>query len=182
MPSKLCAAVRLQPRLRGDSRVNGTAMMAAQLARALALATPALLLGGAYISQYVFGLPPCEMCWWQRYGHFVALVFALAAWLKPGAAWLTGLAGLAIAASGLIGGYHAGVEYGWWQGLTACAAPATAGGGDPLEAIMNAPMVRCDVAPWSLFGVSLAGWNFLFSIAAALGIAFLILRNKESRA
>ena len=28
---------------------------------------------------------------------------------------------------------------------------------------MNAPLVRCDVAPWSLWGISLAGWNFLFS-------------------
>jgi disulfide bond formation protein DsbB len=182
MPSRPCAALRQRLRSHGGHRVNGAALMSARLARALALATPALLLGGAYISQYVFGLPPCEMCWWQRYGHFVALVFALAAWLKPGAAWLTALAGLGIAASGLIGGFHAGVEYGWWQGLTACSAPATSGGGDPLEAIMNAPMVRCDVAPWSLFGVSLAGWNFLFSCAAALGIAFLLVRKQEPSA
>ncbi len=154
--------------------------MAGRLARVLALATPALLLGGAYISQYVFGLAPCEMCWWQRYGHFAALAIALAAWLRPGAGWLTGLAGLAIAAAGLIGLFHAGVEYGWWQGLTACSAPATAGGGDPLEAIMNAPLVRCDVAPWSLLGVSLAGWNFLFSTAAALAIGFLLLRNQRA--
>jgi hypothetical protein len=28
---------------------------------------------------------------------------------------LVRLAALAIAISGLIGGYHAGVEYGWWQ-------------------------------------------------------------------
>lgn len=148
--------------------------VAAKLARVLALATPAALLGGAYISQYVFGLAPCEMCWWQRYGHFAALGIALVAWARPGAAWLTGLAGLAIGLAGLIGAFHAGVEYGWWQGLTTCSAPATAGGGDPLEAIMNAPLVRCDVAPWDLFGVSLAGWNFLFSSAAALGIGFLL--------
>ena len=133
--------------------------VAGRLARVLALATPALLLGGAYISQYVFGLAPCEMCWWQRYGHFAAL---------------------AIGAAGLIGLFHAGVEYGWWQGLTACSAPATAGGGDPLEAIMNAPLVRCDVAPWSLLGVSLAGWNFLFSTAAALAIGFLLLRKQRA--
>lgn len=33
-------------------------------ARALALVTPLALLGGAYVSQYGFGLFPCEMCWW----------------------------------------------------------------------------------------------------------------------
>ena len=110
-----------------------------------------------------------------------ALAIALAAWLRPGAGWLTGLAGLAIAAAGLIGLFHAGVEYGWWQGLTACSAPATAGGGDPLEAIMNAPLVRCDVAPWTLFGVSLAGWNFLFSLAGALTVAMLLTKDAKGQ-
>ena len=148
---------------------------ALRLARAIALLTPLVLLGGAYVSQYVFGLYPCEMCWWQRWPHFAALAFAAIAWARPpGAAWLWLAAG-AIALSGLIGGFHAGVEYGWWQGITACASTAAASG-DPLEAIMNAPLVRCDVAPWSLFGISLAGWNFLFSTAAALTIALLLRR------
>src|SRR3546814_2394794 len=31
------------------------------------------------------------------------------------------LAALAILVSGLIGGFHAGVEYGWWEGITRCA-------------------------------------------------------------
>lgn len=138
-------------------------------ARWLAFLTPAALLGGAYVSQYGFGLYPCEMCWWQRYPHFAALALAAFALLRPPARVAVTLAALAILASGLIGGFHAGVEYGWWEGLTACANNAAAGG-DPLEAIMNAPLVRCDVAPWSLFGISLAGWNFLFSTAAALAI------------
>ena len=68
--------------------------------------------------------------------------------------WIA-LAALAILASGLIGAFHAGVEYGWWEGLTACTSNI-AGGGDPLEAIMNAPLIRCDVAPWTLAGISLA--------------------------
>jgi disulfide bond formation protein DsbB len=142
-------------------------------ARILALAVPLALLGGAYVAQYAFGLPPCEMCWWQRYPHFAALAFALLAFLRPpGIAWVW-LAAIAILVSGLIGGFHAGVEYGWWQGLTACTSTELAGG-DPLAAIMNAPIVRCDVAPWSLAGISLAGWNFLVSLAAALAIARLL--------
>jgi disulfide bond formation protein DsbB len=39
-------------------------------AQRLALALPALLLAGAYVSEYGFGLYPCEMCWWQRWPHF----------------------------------------------------------------------------------------------------------------
>src|SRR3546814_5018381 len=48
------------------------------LANALALMAPAALLAGAYGFQYFAGLPPCEMCLWQRYPHFVAVALALA--------------------------------------------------------------------------------------------------------
>src|SRR3546814_14495327 len=74
---------------------------------------PAALLAGAYGFQYFAGLPPCEMCLWQRYPHFVAVALALAAALIAAAAaraWLIRLAAVAIAVSGLIGIYHAGVE------------------------------------------------------------------------
>jgi disulfide bond formation protein DsbB len=146
-------------------------------ARALALATPALLLGGAYLGQYGFGLFPCEMCWWQRYAHFAALALAMLAFAIPRSRAPVALAALAIGVSATIGAYHAGVEYQWWEGLTACTSTVSGKGGDPLDAIMNAPLVRCDVPQWTLFSVSLAGWNFLFSGAASLAIALLLLRR-----
>jgi disulfide bond formation protein DsbB len=150
-------------------------------ARALALATPIVLLGGAYLSQYGFGLVPCEMCWWQRYPHFAALALALLAFALPAlAAPLTALSGLAILASGLIGAFHAGVEYHWWQGPAACTATGLADGTDPLAAIMAAPIVRCDVPQWQLFGVSLAGWNFLISSAAALAVLLLLAQSQRA--
>jgi disulfide bond formation protein DsbB len=148
-----------------------------KLAQRLALGIPALLLAGAYLSQYGFGLYPCEMCWWQRWPHFAAIALALVSTVAaPKRAWIA-LAALAILVSGLIGAYHAGVEYGWWEGVTACANHAAAGGGDPLQAILDAPLVRCDEVPWSLFGISLAGWNFLVSAAAAAAIFVLLARK-----
>jgi disulfide bond formation protein DsbB len=148
----------------------------------LALLTPAALLGGAYISQYGFGLYPCEMCWWQRYAHFAALALAVLALMLRGNRVLVALAAVAIAASGLIGLFHAGVEYGWWKGFTACTASPLASGGNPLDAIMNAPMVRCDVPQWTLFGVSLAGFNFVFSVGGALLVFSLLRRPAGVRA
>lgn len=150
----------------------------ARAARLLAFAVPAALLGGAYISQYGFGLFPCEMCWWQRYPHFLALALGALALLRPHWRWAVLLAGLAILTSGLIGAYHAGVEYGWWPGMTACTMNA-AKGGDPLAAIMNAPLIRCDVAQWSLLGISLAGFNFLFSTSAGVLIVALLARARK---
>jgi disulfide bond formation protein DsbB len=142
----------------------------------LALGVPALLLAGAYLSQYGFGLYPCEMCWWQRYPHFAAVALALVAVVaRPKPLWI-GLAALAILASGLIGAYHAGIEYGWWQGLTTCTNPIDSSGGDALAAIMDAPLIRCDAPQWTLAGISLAGFNALISGVSAVAVFVLLAR------
>jgi disulfide bond formation protein DsbB len=151
-----------------------------RLARALVVIVPGGAMATALIAQYGFGLAPCEMCWWQRYAHIAALVMGLGAWVirdTRGARALVWLAVLGIAASGVIGGYHAGVEYHWWQGITSCSTTRL-GGGDPLEAIMNAPVIRCDVPAWTLFGISMAGYNCIGSLAAAAVIAVLVRRGR----
>ncbi len=145
-------------------------------ARAIAVAVPLALLAGAWSFQWWGGLYPCEMCWWQRYAHIAALGFAVPALLVRGRqaqVALVALAALAIGASALIAGYHAGVEYRWWHGVTACTSNVKFGG-DPLAAIMAAPTVRCDDVQWQLAGISLAGFNFLVSGLAAGVILALV--------
>ncbi len=79
-----------------------TGSEAVRIARALALAAPLALLGGAYVAQYGFGLFPCEMCWWQRYPHFVAVALATAAFLlSPG----RGLIALSAVAIGVVAAF-----------------------------------------------------------------------------
>ncbi|WP_373487550.1 disulfide bond formation protein B [Blastomonas sp.] len=158
---------------------------APMIAAWLALLLPAFLLGGALIGQYGFGLYPCEMCFWQRWPHWAALGLGALAVLSVRrvprlAIGMAGLAGVAIAISGLIGGFHAGVEYGWWQGITGCAAsmPSGASTDDVLDSIMAAPLVRCDAPQWTLGGISMAGYNFILSLAGAASIFLLIRRRK----
>ena len=150
----------------------------ARAARWIVLLAPALLLGGAYVSQYGFGLYPCEMCWWQRYPHFVALAFAVLAFIAPPHRLWVALGALAIIASGLIGGFHAGVEYGWGEGVTKCASIPHAGGGSAMDAILATPLIRCDTAQWTLLGVSLAGFNFIISCAAGIAALVLLARKR----
>lgn len=151
----------------------------------LALIAPLMLYSGALVSQFGFGLFPCEMCYWQRWPHQAAILLAIAALLLRGnpsiSRPLTFAAAAAIAISGLIGIYHAGVEYGLWEGLTTCA---TGGDGGPvsLDAIMNAPLIRCDKAQWTLAGISLAGFNAIFSISAAAWIWALLARQPRAGA
>jgi disulfide bond formation protein DsbB len=146
-------------------------------ARALALIIPGALMAGALGSQHIGGLIPCEMCMWQRWPHYTAIGLAALAFVVPQRA-LVWLAALAILISGGIGIFHAGVEYHWWQGLTQCSQlPGSGGSGDILSDIMKTPMVRCDEAQWSLFGISLAGYNAIISIGGALLIMRLLMRK-----
>ncbi|GGE88211.1 disulfide bond formation protein B [Sphingomonas prati] len=151
-------------------------------ARTLALLVPAIALAGALGSQYIGHLYPCEMCHWQRWPHYAALALALAAFAtgqSKATRSLVILAALAIFISGAIGVFHAGVEYRWWEGFTTCTGlPNGAAGGDIMAQILAAPIVRCDQAQWTLGDISLAGFNALLSIPAAIAIWVLCLKQR----
>jgi disulfide bond formation protein DsbB len=152
----------------------------AATARLIALLLPLALLGGALGSQYVGGLHPCEMCYWQRWPHAAAVLLAALAFTAPPASprsrMLTLLAALAIAISGAIGVYHAGVETKVFEGFTTC----TTTGARTLEDIMKVPLVRCDQVQWSFLGISMAGWNAILSLGGAATIVLLALRSRRA--
>jgi disulfide bond formation protein DsbB len=138
----------------------------ARLVTALLLVGPAALLGGALAFQYIGGLQPCEMCMWQRWALVTALGLALLGWMLGHARAVLALSAIAVLVGAGIAAFHVGVEQHWWQGITACAAtPITGSTADVMASIIAAPLVRCDAIAWSLFGVSMAGWNALVSSA-----------------
>jgi disulfide bond formation protein DsbB len=147
-------------------------------AHILVLMVPALLLGGALGFQHFGGLPPCEMCMWQRWPHVAALVLGLAAFAGPRRV-LVALAGVAVLGSAGAGLFHAGVEQGWWEGVTACTSTVAVGGSteDFLKSVMAKPLVRCDVIPWSWLGLSLAAWNALISGLTGGAVLWLTLKR-----
>jgi len=155
-----------------------------EISRSIAFTLPLLLLIGALGSQFLGGLYPCEMCHWQRWPHYAAVLIAGASFLVPQRslrASLVIVAALLIGISGAIGLFHAGVEYHWWNGITACTTTVSMAGTTPAErlaAIMNAPMVRCDAAQWTLAGISLAGFNAIFSLGGAITILLLMRKTR----
>ena len=154
-----------------------------QVALFAGLVSLALILG-ALGFQYLGGYPPCEMCMWQRYPHFAAILIGLGGGLllragvlppslaKP-VAWL---AVLGVAVSGAIGVYHAGIEWHWWKGPAACTGAAFQLTG---KLDLSAHVVSCEHAAWRLFGISMAGYNAIISLGAA---AFAVLARAESKA
>lgn len=153
-------------------------------AATIAALAAAGLLTSVFVMQYIGGLAPCSLCLTQRWPHGIALVLALVAHMPitaaPARKLLLALIALSFAVTAGIGFYHAGVEYGWFTGPTACSSNIT---GDTVEelkrALMAQPVVRCDEVAWSLFGISLAGYNFLASAALTVFCAVAALVGAE---
>ncbi len=154
--------------------------IACRLAR-LPVAAPLTALGGlavmatAWTFQYGFGYAPCPLCLTQRLPWLAAIALGLGAWAcwrrAPGLArLLLAAAGLGLLAGAVTGAYHAGVEWRWWPGPSSCTGTAALPTDlDALkQALLAAQPVRCDEIPWSLFGLSMAGYNSLLSLAAGL--------------
>lgn len=130
---------------------------------AIIIAGGMALLGGALAFEHIGGLVPCEMCMWQRWALAAALIITTAG-LFARSRWLVALGALAVLAGAAIAAFHAGVEQKWWEGITACAASPIGGStADVIGAVLMAPIVRCDAIPWSMLGLSMAGWNFIIS-------------------
>jgi disulfide bond formation protein DsbB len=166
------------------SESRGVIPEANAAARLIALLLPTTLLLGALGSQYLGGLHPCEMCYWQRWPHGAAIGVAAVAFTAPASSQrsrtFTLLAALAIALSGAIGVYHAGVEAGIFEGFTTCTAMASGASTEELlHQITHAPIIRCDQVQFAFLGISMAGWNAIVSLGGALTIGWLSVKGSR---
>lgn len=140
---------------------------AREIGLAAGLASLALL-AAALAFEHIGGLMPCPLCLWQRWPHGIAVLLGMAILVQPARpVALLGVAAMLVGAG--LGLYHAGIEAGWWAGPVGCGAPDIAGltPEELLERILAAPMVRCDEVAWSFAGLSMAGWNALWSAGLA---------------
>jgi disulfide bond formation protein DsbB len=158
-------------------------------ALAVAIVATATILGALYF-QYGIGLPPCPLCLEQRIAYYLAIPLAVilafaATRHAPRRLLAAGLAVIALAmvANAVLAAYHAGVEWKWWPGPADCSGPLTGLGSasDLLTRLKSVHVVRCDEAAWRLFGLSLAGYNVLVSLALAGIAAWGALRAKSRR-
>ena len=147
------------------------------LAAALIVAiVGALAIAGAWFLELVMKLQPCELCLAQRWPYYIgiplALIVALAAWKKaPRLVVVLGLAALAALMlwGAYLGVFHAGVEWKWWAGPTACTGtPEFGGAGGLLNRLQTINITRCDEAAWRFLGISLAGYNAVISLGLAV--------------
>ncbi len=140
----------------------------------------------ALIAQDLYDLEPCILCLYQRLPYIATALLALLALKLPpgsnGIAAIVGLCGVIYLIGSGIAVYHVGVEQHWW--VSGCTG---AGVGemsfDQLRSALTSKAAKaCDDIDWTLFGISMAMYNVVFS--AGLGLiaiwaARLIWRNNE---
>jgi len=153
-------------------------LLASRTALVLIALASALALGIAFISQHVFYLPPCDLCIYQRYPYVIAIALCLVTLMpaaRPFAVWAFILSALFLSINSGIAAYHVGVEQHWWIGPEGCTGPSgTPQTLDALRAqIAATPVIRCDNIVFSLFGISMAGYNALFALVLAIYAALV---------
>ncbi len=155
----------------------------------ITLLVSASLILGAHGFESIGGLEPCPLCIEQRGWHWLMIWISVLGLLNAGplnqrfpTLAIFGLLSLTAFASTVRSGFHAGVEYKWWAGPASCA-----GGGaslsmqDMLGALGQATDApACDDIPWSLFGISMAGYNFLISFVLLGLCTYATLRLRKT--
>jgi disulfide bond formation protein DsbB len=129
--------------------------------------------------EYIGGYKPCELCLGQRIPYYVGLpllAILLIQWKRLPVIAIRIPATLLIAAIFIwgtyLGAFHAGVEWGFWPGPTACTSTVTSGlDFNSLNNLNDTKVVPCDVVQWRFLGLSFAGHN---AVLSAIISGFLI--------
>lgn len=147
----------------------------------LAAAAGVAMLLAAFGFQHLGGLDPCVLCVYQRWPWLAVILLGAAAFVLGGNRVLLALAVLALLVGAGIGGFHVGVEQQWWAGTAACGGQTGAAQTveDLKRQLLATEVARCDEVAWSLFGVSMAGYNVLLSTGLALILTVSLFRNRR---
>jgi disulfide bond formation protein DsbB len=130
----------------------------------------------AYVSQYIFDIKPCILCIYQRVPYFltiVALIFVFNYSSKIHfSTTMIYFCSFVFMVSALLALFHVGVEKGFIEEPTSCSLSSEENYQtlDQLrEAILNSQnSPKCSEVQFSLLGVSMAGWNFIYSLILSI--------------
>jgi disulfide bond formation protein DsbB len=147
----------------------------------------ALVVGSALAFEHIGGYIPCALCLAQRTPYYIGAPLMLVAALisqAGGPTWavrgLLAIGGLLMLYGLVLGVYHSGVEWQWWEGPASCATSAdavTKDAGSLLGDLSSKKPPSCDAAALRVLGLSFAGWNVLASAAlAAIAIRGAIVK------
>ncbi len=136
----------------------------------------ALALCGAYIGEHVFGLKPCILCLYQRIPYFMVIAIALIGYFFKQnnlSRTIIYFSSLVFLLGALLALFHVGVERGWINEPSTCTTNIEEVYGS-ISALKTAVyssagnMPSCKEVQFVFLGMSMAGWNFIYSLILAI--------------
>ena len=150
------------------------------------LVIAATALGSAFTAEFVYNLEPCVLCMYQRIPFAILGILGLLAYLFEGRgamAVLTALAGVVLLIGAGLASYHVGVEQHWWASVASCgdSAPIHALSMNEFQVLLQQkPGKACGEVDWTIFGISMASYNAVFSSVLGLGGLWAAIRMRAT--
>jgi disulfide bond formation protein DsbB len=150
----------------------------------IAISVIALL--GAFTTEYILKLPPCVLCWYQRYCYFLLIIFSFIGLARASSKWVLGVVSIILFSACLIAGYHAGVERGLIQASKFCTSQVKITDNLSINEIKDMlyakPVASCERAAFKIARLSMAEWNLLLNIGLLIILYFTWKRGSENNA
>ena len=119
------------------------------------------------------GFTPCQLCIYQRWPWYLIIFLSLISifYNKKVYPYNKFIIFIIFVGSAAYAGWHAGIEWAFWEGPTTCATGTNKieSHNNLLENIQNIQsFVSCSEAGFRFLGISLAGYNFISSLIMAI--------------
>ena len=134
--------------------------------------------------QYFENYPPCELCIYQRIPYILIILFSIIYFFSRLFKYISVLLIFLFLSSFALALTHFGVEKGLWQISSSCSnATQEFDNIDQLRAFLSTvPITKCDEVTWSFAGISMAGYNLIYSLINILVTLYFFKRiNKYKK-
>jgi len=130
--------------------------------------------------EYILGYNPCKLCLYQRMPYIITIFVSFIGYNYFQNNKILILVIIMFSISVLVSGYHYGIENNIFEEFSGCAANSL-GIVDKAELLksLNDNVSNCKDANFKLFGISLAGINFLFSLLIVIYSLRTLLYEKN---
>lgn len=141
------------------------------------------ILISAYFIQYVLNVPPCQLCYYQRYPYYFAtIVIILAIFKKINLKQVFILLLFTSFVSASLSFYHIGIEQSFFDELSSCTSDTKSNNTENLlKELQKQPVISCKNISFQIFGLSLATINFILSIILVLLYGIFLKYEKKNR-
>jgi disulfide bond formation protein DsbB len=132
------------------------------------------ILAATFAMEYVFNIPPCNLCLLERIPYGVASLLGLCGFFYSSRVFLWGTLFIFLG-SLILSTYHLAVVYHWIEIPILCIKPFFKSVEEMLASDMIVP---CDRSPFNVLGAPLAFWNLVVSVGLGGLCGWALMRHE----